>query len=166
MLEICRGLTLSNPPTDRQSQTCDLREVVELAARTSLASFREKGRLTLELDNEVKVRGSRHKIGQVVLNLIVNAFQALEDNKSDGTVSATLKIRNDRAVLEVRDNGRGMSEREQKSVFHPFYTTKDYGGTGLGLAISRAIVKELSGELECESAPGEGSTFRMTLAMA
>jgi signal transduction histidine kinase len=166
MVEICNGLTLSGARSPEKSQICDLKEVVALAARTSLASFQGRGRLTLSLDDNVLVRGNRYKIGQVVLNLIVNAFQALDPEGQNGSISAQLRKIDSSAVLEVSDNGSGMTERELRNIFHPFYTTKEHSGTGLGLAISSTIVNELGGLLECESEPNEGTLFRMTLALA
>lgn len=165
MSEICRGLALASPRA-RIDESCDLREVVRLAARTSLASFRELGRLELELEGPVCVRGNRHKLGQVALNLIVNAFQAIERTSlppEEGLVRVRLWKKGDKALLEVSDNGTGMTPCEREQVFHPFYTTKRCNGTGLGLAISQAIVSELGGHLECESEVGRGTRFRLAL---
>ena len=68
------------------------------------------------------------------------------------------------AVLLVKDNGRGMSEEQQRQAFVPFFTTKPRG-TGLGLALVQQIVAEHGGHIECESEPGKGSTFEVFLPL-
>jgi signal transduction histidine kinase len=104
------------------------------------------------------------KINQVFLNLLVNAIQACE---SGGAVCA--RTRADPAggvVVEVRDNGCGISPEHRSRLFEPFFTTKPVGqGTGLGLSVSFGIVRDHGGAIEVESEPGRGSTFRVRLPL-
>lgn len=106
------------------------------------------------------------EIEQVILNLLKNAAHAMADNRKTLPV-LTLKTRQSGnwAVMEVTDNGPGMSEAVQKRIFEPFFTTKPVGiGTGLGLSVSYMIIKNNhGGTMEARSAPGEGTTFIIRL---
>lgn len=103
-------------------------------------------------------------INQVIMNLLLNAAQAIE---STGTI--TLRTGHDEACVwfEVEDTGCGMSEAVRKRIFEPFFTTKPVGkGTGLGLSVSYGIVNQHDGRLEVFSTPGVGSRFRVWLPIA
>jgi signal transduction histidine kinase len=94
-------------------------------------------------------------------NLVRNAQQAVQaDDAPQVVVSA--RREGDRAVLEVRDNGKGISPRNRARVFDPYFTTKTEG-TGLGLAIVKKVVLEHQGEIVCDEAPEGGASFRITL---
>ena len=106
--------------------------------------------------------GHKHEIEQVIINLVLNAFQAM---KNDG---GTLKIsthRNDEYVeFALEDNGPGIPEEVQPRIFEPFFTTKDNdSGTGLGLSIVKQIVESHHGRIELESEFNKGTTFRIIL---
>jgi len=107
------------------------------------------------------------EIEQVILNLIKNATQAMTANPPDRRPSITLRLRcEDRyAVLEVEDNGPGMTEDIRRRVFEPFFTTKEPGvGTGLGLSVSYMIVTQNhKGLMEVQSTPGRGTVFKVRL---
>jgi PAS domain S-box-containing protein len=105
------------------------------------------------------------EINQVVLNLLVNAMQAIE---ATGRVAGLIKIetlaRGDEVILEVADDGCGIPVEILPRIFDPFFTTKPVGqGTGLGLAISHGIIVDHGGRIEVESTPGRGSRFRVFL---
>ncbi len=99
------------------------------------------------------------KLEQVLLNVIVNALQALE---GAGTIELTASRTNRGLAIEVRDDGPGMDDDALGRAFEPFYTSKP-GGTGLGLPIVRKIVTELGGTTHLESSPGDGLTVRVVL---
>ena len=105
-------------------------------------------------------------IEQVLINLLINAAQAAD--KEDSRVRVSVALGNtwrDHLIIEVIDNGCGMDEETTKKVFDPFFTTKAPGaGTGLGLYVCHNLIEGLGGRIEVESAPGEGSTFRVILA--
>ncbi|MEM9997115.1 MAG: ATP-binding protein, partial [Bacteroidota bacterium] len=113
-------------------------------------------------------------IGQVVLNLLTNAFHAVhqrqqaEGSAYDPVVTIRTQRRADAVVLAVCDNGHGISDEHRARIFEPFFTTKGPGeGTGLGLWLSYGIVTQgHSGTLDVESVPGEGTTFTITLPSA
>ncbi len=103
-----------------------------------------------------------NKLKQVVVNLVMNAAHALG---KDGVLTLRTRLEGERWVeLAVADNGPGIAPDVQKKIFEPFFTTKKEGeGTGLGLYICRTIVTDHDGQLLLESAPGEGTTFRILL---
>ena len=106
--------------------------------------------------------GDAGQIEQVLINLMINAQQAMGENPGNIWVSA---VRGDdhRIELQVRDNGPGMSEEVRAKIFEPFFTTKPGGkGTGLGLSVSYGIVQDHKGDIVVESAPGKGTTFVLT----
>jgi signal transduction histidine kinase len=102
---------------------------------------------------------------QILLNLLVNAAQAVD--KNDSRIDLNVEIRPgwlDHTILEVKDNGAGMDEKTMQEIFDPFFTTKSSeGGTGLGLYVTHNLVQSLKGRIETESEPGKGSTFRVVL---
>lgn len=105
------------------------------------------------------------QLGQVVLNLLVNAAQAIGDGPSRGTITVRSGCVRDQEVwVEICDTGCGMAPEQIRRIFEPFYTTKPVGvGTGLGLSISYGIVQRHGGRIEVDSTPGKGSCFRVTL---
>lgn len=108
------------------------------------------------------------QIGQVILNLLVNAVQAVEARpvETGGKVSVTLTQAGKDIVIEVADNGCGIDPKDVARIFDPFYTSKPVGeGTGLGLALSHNIVAGHGGRIEVDSRPGEGSRFRVVLPL-
>jgi signal transduction histidine kinase len=106
-----------------------------------------------------------HSLEQILINLLVNAAQAAD--KEDSRVELRARVTDrwlERLVIEVSDNGRGMDEEIRQRIFDPFFTTKPRPeGTGLGLYVVHTLVGALQGRIEVESAPGEGSTFRVSL---
>jgi len=114
------------------------------------------------------VSGNRGKLQQVLVNLVLNAKDALQDRGS-GSVRI-LTARTSKGVeLRVEDNGVGMSPEVMRKIYDPFFTTKSNPkegqrkGTGLGLAVTYGIVQEHGGTIEVNSTPGEGTAFRLEL---
>ncbi|MDQ7008484.1 MAG: ATP-binding protein [Acidobacteriota bacterium] len=113
----------------------------------------------------VVAEGDRSRLQQVVMNLLLNALDAVGEG-GEITLRAWQE-RDGMARLEVRDNGVGIPAEARDRIFDPFFTTKDAGaGTGLGLSISYAIVREHAGTLAVDSEPGEGTAVRMLLPLA
>ncbi|MCM0083904.1 PAS domain S-box protein [Geomonas sp. Red32] len=113
------------------------------------------------------VKGHAQQLGQVIINLLMNACQALP-SCDRGIWLSTLFDQSDNMVrIVVRDEGCGISREGSQRILEPFFTTKlDKGGTGLGLAISESIVREHGGQLEFSSEPGRGTTFSVGLPAA
>jgi two-component system, cell cycle sensor histidine kinase and response regulator CckA len=115
----------------------------------------------------IRVRADPAQIEQVILNLAVNSRDAMPDGGAL-RIGASMIQRGvpaqDWAVLEVRDNGIGMDDATREHIFEPFFTTKEAGkGTGLGLSMVYGVVRQSGGQIEVESAPGAGATFRIYL---
>jgi two-component system, NtrC family, sensor kinase len=116
----------------------------------------------------VRVLGNETRLGQVFLNLLVNAAQSIpEEQAKHKRITVAVRQEDGLAVVEVRDPGRGMSGAQIDRIFEPFFTTKgQQGGIGLGLAISKEIVEAHGGTIQVASALGLGSTFTVRLPMA
>jgi len=154
----------------------DLKELFETTVRLASSDYDLKEDydikqvdFVLDIDPELgPVECDKTEIEQVILNLIVNAAQAMAKHPVEGkTPQITLRTRleGDYARLEVIDNGPGMEEETRRRLFEPFYTTKDVGvGTGLGLSVSYFIIYDQhQGSMQVESAPGEGARFIIRL---
>ena len=106
-----------------------------------------------------KLETDRGKLEQALLNLVVNALEAMP---SGGTLSFSSATLDGEVAIEVADTGGGISEEVQRRLFDPYFTTKP-SGTGLGLALAHALVEALGGRIEVESGPGRGALFRIRL---
>ncbi|HHZ09127.1 MAG TPA: PAS domain-containing protein [Rhizobiales bacterium] len=140
----------------------DLAETVRIAASWVMRGMKQPVTLTMEPMQSVQVRGRQGHLQQVVMNLVQNAFDALE-GRAGAEIRLSVTAEPGRAVLTVADNGPGVSEELRALIFDPFFTTKAVGrGTGLGLAISLKIAEEHGGSLVlCEAAAG--ACFRLVL---
>ncbi len=125
------------------------------------ASFGEsKVTLRREFDpNLPRVLADGEQLWQAVLNLIRNALDAMPGG---GTLTVRTRRRNARVELEIADTGKGMTPEQTRQLFVPFFSTKT-NGTGLGLAMTQQIIAEHDGQIECASAPGQGTTFTLRL---
>jgi two-component system NtrC family sensor kinase len=112
-------------------------------------------------DNLPHIASDRGQMQQVFLNIINNAIAAVED---EGEIAITSwEEDSDTVGVSIRDNGSGMSKEILKSIFDPFFSTKQENGTGLGLAITYGIVKKMGGDIKVKSKQGEGTTFTVYL---
>ena len=139
----------------------DLNEIVR--STISLLSEEAKSHgvnMTTSLDDNLPpVSCDLNQIKQILINLIINSFDAVDD---DGEITVSTALQDGNIILAVEDNGTGIAPEKVKHVFNPFYTTKTRG-TGLGLAISKKIAREHQGDLVLESIEGQGSTFTLIL---
>ncbi|HEY2468111.1 MAG TPA: ATP-binding protein [Terracidiphilus sp.] len=106
-----------------------------------------------------EVEHDSDQIHQVVLNLLLNAVQAID---GPGSVTVNISSQDDCAVVTVSDTGRGMTEQQLAQIFRPFYTTRS-NGTGLGLSLVRRIIDDHHGQIDVASEPGQGSSFQVLL---
>ncbi|MDQ3263079.1 MAG: response regulator [Myxococcota bacterium] len=142
----------------------DLRGVVKTVVAMARGQLERKAQLVVELDEVPPVMAVASRLEQVLLNLTVNAFQALDDRGENQIRITTRTDPEGDAVLEVRDTGRGIPGAVLHRIFEPFFTTKPAGeGTGLGLSISHEIVSALGGAMEVESVASQGALFRVRL---
>jgi signal transduction histidine kinase len=150
---------------EMQVRTMRLGEVVEGALET----FRDRaarGDVALEHETaaEAEMEGDPEKLRRVVINLVGNAFDALEEARIASPridVGVGENLAGNEVWLRVRDNGPGFDEETQRKMFRPFFTSKA-NGTGLGLAITRKLVDAHGGSIEVRSAPGQGAEFTVT----
>lgn len=106
----------------------------------------------------------RHQIEQVILNLIVNAEQAMTVAHGGGRLKIRTMQEHNQVVLQVSDDGPGIPKENLSQIFDPFFTTKEVGqGTGLGLSLCHSIIRDHGGRISVESEPGAGATFNVEL---
>ncbi len=163
---IVRDLGMFSRAPAEHLERVDVRKVLDASLRLADGQLRSRARLVREEDADPPIalaNGSR--LGQVFLNLILNAAQAIpEGNRDQNEVRIVTRCEPGRIVTEVRDTGVGMSAEVQRRLFTPFFTTKPVGvGTGLGLSICQRLLRAMGGGIEVESQPGKGSVFRVSL---
>jgi signal transduction histidine kinase len=168
---IVRDLTTFARSESDSLKLLDVRAVLEPVINLVSNQIGKRAKLTRELGDVPLVEASEPRLGQVFMNLLINAAQAFPDEPRDGAEDevcvATLTDEEGRAVVEVRDTGAGIPEEILPHIFEPFFTTKPVGlGTGLGLSICHGIVTALGGEISVQTAPGAGSVFRVAIPRA
>ncbi|HEY3450214.1 MAG TPA: cache domain-containing protein [Myxococcales bacterium] len=144
----------------------DLNAVVHACSRLAHNQVKRNAKVILELAPDLpKVKGNSQRLEQVLVNLLINAAQAIEEKQGMGTIQVRTLARPDgRVAMCVKDDGAGMTEEVRRRIFDPFFTTKRHRhGTGLGLSVSYGIVSEHGGAIEVDSAPGKGAEFRVLL---
>lgn len=147
----------------------DLNDIVRDAVTVSTNEWKYCANIQMDLQESLPpIYCLKAEIGQVVLNLIVNAAHAIEEACSgddQGIITLRTASEEDCVILEVTDTGTGIPQAIIDRIFDPFFTTKDVGkGTGQGLAIAHNVITNLhSGKIEVSSVPGEGSTFRIKI---
>jgi CheY-like chemotaxis protein/two-component sensor histidine kinase len=143
----------------------DVRRVLDSAANIVINEIRVRARLTKDYGEVPLIEANATRLGQVFLNLVLNAAQAIgEGQPSTNEIRLVTRVEDGAVIVEVRDSGAGIRPEIRGKIFEPFFTTKALGvGTGLGLSISHRIVSGMGGELTVESEPGAGATFRVRL---
>jgi len=165
--DIVRGLLEFARCADLSVRTVSLKNVVGNAVR--LVSSQVPSGVTLEVDvpEDIYVHIDPQRMGEVLINLIINAIQAMKVNTSGFITITVLEEHAEESVtLVVTDSGRGISEADLPKVFDPFFTRKEVGeGTGLGLSVAYGIIEEFDGEIRVESTLGVGSRFYIDLPL-
>jgi PAS domain S-box-containing protein len=166
--EITRELRFFSHAREEPDQLFDLNAVVESAIAMTRYELRHKARLKMQLEKLPPCMGDPARMGQVIVNLIVNAAQAIDDGRvAENEIRVWTYHAEGMVCVEVTDTGRGISPANLPRIFDPFFTTKAPGsGTGLGLALCYEIVKRHHGEVAVSSEPGRGTTFRVSLPPA
>ncbi len=139
----------------------DLNEIIQSCLRLVANQIGRKAKVRLELGAGIpKVRGNFQRLEQVVVNILINASQAIEKKMGAIVIGTSHLEKENENLLRISDDGKGIDEKTLKQIFDPFFTTKrNQGGTGLGLSIAYGIIKEHKGRIEVESKPGAGTTF-------
>jgi signal transduction histidine kinase len=161
--DIVRSLKTFSRSESETSIALDVRHVLDAAVDMVEAEIRHRASLIKEYAVVPTVMANEARLGQVFLNLLLNAVQALpEDRAASNEIRLTVKGELGRVVVEVGDNGMGIPANVQGRIFEPFFSTKPIGvGTGLGLAICHGVVTSLGGTLTFESEVGKGTVFRV-----
>ena len=158
----------SRSPVEETRGPVDVEKVIESSLRMAANEIRQRAHLVKTYGHVPAVAANEARLGQVFLNLIVNAAQAIQEGRADDNeIRVVTSLKGERVVVEVSDTGAGIPPEIIGRIFEAFFTTKAVGvGTGLGLAICHRIVMDMGGELTVESEVGKGSTFRVALPLS
>lgn len=173
VIEIVRAMKTMSHPGTTQKSNINLNKLIKDASIISRNRWKYVANFKLELDESIgDVPVLPAQMSQVLLNLIVNAADAIVDKIGPdplelGTITARTKLVDSGALIEICDTGTGMDEKTKLRVFDPFFTTKDVGkGTGQGLAIAYdVVVRQHRGRFSVDSTLGLGSTFQVWLPL-
>ncbi|MEN6643641.1 MAG: PAS domain S-box protein [Armatimonadia bacterium] len=159
--------SFSKARTELDRQVFDLRELAEdviFSLRPRWRDWAQKQGIRINVRDEVPagitVHASAGEIGNVLMNLIVNACEAMEE---DGEIVVTGRQDGKLIKFQVRDTGSGMPQETMENIFQPFYSTKGADNSGLGLAVIHGIILRHGGSITVDSVIGEGTTFNITL---
>lgn len=173
---IVKGMLQHSRASSGQKEPTDINVLADEYLRLAYHGLRAKDKsfnatMKTDFDDSIgKINIIPQDIGRVVLNLINNAFYAVDEKKKhnlngyEPTVTVSTKTNNGKVEIKVGDNGNGIPQKILDKIFQPFFTTKPTGqGTGLGLSLSYDIVKAHGGELKVETKEGEGTEFIILL---
>ena len=164
-----RDLKLFARSDEPSRAALDVKDVLARVLRIANNEIRHRAKLTLTLGAVPLVEANDGQLGQVFLNLLVNAAQSIPEGAADQN-EISVVTRTDargRAVIEVHDSGSGIPDDIKTRIFAPFFTTKEPGvGTGLGLSICHGIIEAHGGDIELDSTVGKGSVFTVALPAA
>jgi CheY-like chemotaxis protein/signal transduction histidine kinase len=163
---IVRDLKLFSRAEEDKKAPVNVVRVLDSALRLAWNEVRHRARVRRAYGNVPLVDANESRLGQVFLNLLVNAAQAIPEGRADeNEIAVTTRVDAlGRVVVDVADSGAGMHPDVMKRLFTPFFTTKPVGfGTGLGLSICHRLVSAVGGEITVESVLGKGTTFHVAL---
>ena len=141
----------------------DVNRLIEKTLSVARSQLKEKVTVTKEFSDVPKILVNGGKLGQVFLNLLINALQACEE---EGVIRIATYQRKEFVYIEIQDDGKGIPEEIQNKIFDPFFTSKPVGqGTGLGLHIARNIIVQHRGEITFKSKVNEGTKFTIRLPL-
>ena len=163
--EIVRALGTFSRVDQGRSDRVRVEDVIEIAVNIAFNEIKYRATLVKDYGKVAPVRANAGELSQVFLNLLINASHAVgEGDVKKNEIRVRTWQEGDEVFAEVRDTGKGISERTLSRIFEPFFTTKGLGqGTGLGLSISKNSVERLGGRIEVTSRTGEGATFVVRL---
>ncbi|MDZ7769645.1 MAG: ATP-binding protein [Woeseiaceae bacterium] len=167
--KIIRGLKAFSRAEEEQLAIIEVIPLLELSVNMTFNEIRHKARLVKDYGDIPRVEADEARLGQVFINLLINAAQALPegDTAAHEIRLVTSTDAQGRAVIQVSDTGAGIPADVVERIFDPFFTTKPVGvGTGLGLSICHTIITGMGGEIAVDSKVGRGTTFRVVLPAA
>jgi PAS domain S-box-containing protein len=166
---IVRDLKIfSRSPNDAERGPVNVETIMESSLRMAWNEIRHRANLVKRYGRVPEVEGNEARLGQVFLNLVVNAAQSLPPGQAEhNEIRVATRVEGERVIIEVSDTGAGIPPQIIGRIFDAFFTTKAVGvGTGLGLAICQRIVTDMGGTLTVESELGKGTTFRVSVPIA
>ena len=155
-------LRFARPAPVEQGRFSPNKIVADVLDLTRQQAMRNQVEVEVALDDDIEIHGLGEQVKQALLNLVLNALQAMPEG---GKLNISTKILEHEIMIRVQDNGPGIAREDQERIFNPFVTTRD-SGTGLGLAITQRIVHGHEGHIELQSQPGEGASFTIYLPLA
>ncbi|MDP8213053.1 MAG: ATP-binding protein [Candidatus Zapsychrus exili] len=159
--KIVQDLRIFSRKDEGQMEDRNIEEILDGSINIVWNEIKYKSELKKEYGDIGLVRCNAQKLGQVFINLLVNAAQSIEEK---GEIIIKTRKDNEFAYIEVKDSGDGISEENINKIFDPFFTTKEVGkGTGLGLSVSYDIIKQHKGDVEVVSEQGKGTSFIIKL---
>jgi PAS domain S-box-containing protein len=156
--------TLARQGEDRL-EPIDVEKTLHWAIGVTMAEIRHRAKLVKNFDNIPPVRGDEARLGQVFVNILLNAAQAIEPGHAhENEIVVSTSAPEGRVIIEVTDSGMGIPEQNLTKIFDPFFTTKPRGvGTGLGLSICHEIIASMRGQLTAGNRAGGGARFTVEL---
>jgi CheY-like chemotaxis protein/two-component sensor histidine kinase len=167
--QIVRDLRIFSRSEVDATGPVDLTAILESTLRMAWNEIRHRARLVKDFEVVPAVEGNESRLGQVFLNLIVNAAQAIPEGRAESNQIRVRLGQTETGQIEVAitDTGPGIPPEVQQRLFTPFFTTKPPGvGTGLGLSICHKIISSIGGSIEVDTEVGRGTTFRVLLRPA
>ncbi len=167
--QITRDLKTFSRADEERRGAVELSRVLDASINMAWNEIRHRARLVKNYGRVPQVEANEGRIGQVFLNLLINAAQAIPEGSADQN-EIRITTRTDgpnRVCIDIRDTGSGIPPQVLSRIFDPFFTTKPVGvGTGLGLSICHGIVTQLGGDILVQSELGKGSVFTVVLPVA
>jgi PAS domain S-box-containing protein len=163
--DIVKGLRVFSHADQGQAAPTSISEVIDTAINMAFNEFKYRARLVKRCEAVPKITANAGQLCQVLLNLLVNAAQAIPEGDIEGNeIRIAVHEASDHIVIEVTDTGHGIPEADIPRIFEPFFTSKDVGvGSGLGLSISQKIVHGHGGHMSVTSTVGKGTSFVIRL---
>lgn len=151
-----------------ENTAINVESVLDSAVRLAWNQVRQRARVVKTYGGVPLIAGAESRLGQVFLNLIVNAAQAMPEGQLDANeIRLITSVDDGRVVIDIADTGSGIAPHVMRQLFTPFVTTKPAGvGTGLGLSICQRLVAAMGGSIWADSTPGAGTTFHVSLPIA
>jgi signal transduction histidine kinase len=156
--------TFSREENAETMELVKVEEVIDSIFSIVQSEIKYKAELSRDYGSTAFVKGNSQRLGQVFINLLFNAFQAIDGN---GKISLKTYLQDKYVCIDIIDTGKGIAAEHIEKIFDPFFTTKPVGqGTGLGLSVSYEIVNKHGGEIKVQSKVGVGTTFTVMLPAA
>ncbi len=162
---LMRDLRTFSRADDERTGPLDVRRVLESSVNVAYNHISPRARLVKDYGTTPLVDGNETRLGQVFVNLLVNAAQAIVEGDSERQMVrvVTRTDADGQCVVEISDTGHGIAALHLPRIFEPFFTTKPAVGAGLGLAVCQHVVDAMGGRIRVDTREGEGSTFRIVL---